>query len=139
MTIQILDSTNALNSTTAGALNQSEGGVYQRSKTVPPSHTSALSLSEGRVSLRPAGLSKLERRARKEAEQAVKDRKVFTILGPYHSLRAALRRRGWVERFMNAPSPSEIATSIKQRKPGDEPQDKEEETGTVDNDKWFLY
>ncbi len=31
------------------------------------------------------------------------DRKVFTILGPYHSLRQSLRRRGWVEKFENMP------------------------------------
>lgn len=34
-------------------------------------------------------------------------------MGPYHSLRQALRRRGWVERFNNAPPPGEI--SIRRR------------------------
>jgi len=32
----------------------------------------------------------------------VQDRKVFTVCGPYPSLRAALRRRGWVEKINGA-------------------------------------
>lgn len=46
----------------------------------------------------------LERRARMEAEQAMKNGKVFTVMGPYPSLRAALRKRGWVEKFQNSAS-----------------------------------
>ena len=42
-----------------------------------------------------------------------KERKVFTIVGPYHGLRRSLRKRGWVEKFLKAPHPSEIVTSKK--------------------------
>jgi len=37
----------------------------------------------------------------------VQDKKVFTVSGPYPSLRAALRRRGWVEKINNASSLTE--------------------------------
>ncbi|CAF0803535.1 unnamed protein product [Rotaria sordida] len=37
--------------------------------------------------------------ARDEAERAMKEHKIFTIIGPYPALRESLRRRGWVEKF----------------------------------------
>ncbi|CAF3201071.1 unnamed protein product [Rotaria socialis] len=42
--------------------------------------------------------------ARDEAERAMKEHKIFTIIGPYPALREALRRRGWIEKFDRGPS-----------------------------------
>ena len=38
---------------------------------------------------------------------------MFTIVGPYHGLRQSLRKRGWIEKFLKAPHPSEIILSKK--------------------------
>ncbi|CAH8550602.1 unnamed protein product [Heterobilharzia americana] len=37
--------------------------------------------------------------ARDEADEAIKSRKVFSVLGPYNPIRQALRARGWIEKF----------------------------------------
>ncbi|CAH8856335.1 unnamed protein product [Trichobilharzia szidati] len=37
--------------------------------------------------------------ARDEVDEAIKNRKIFSVLGPYNPIRQALRTRGWVEKF----------------------------------------
>ncbi|CAH8582274.1 Protein monoglycylase ttll8 [Schistosoma haematobium] len=37
--------------------------------------------------------------AKDEADEAIKSRKIFSILGPYNRIRKALRTRGWIEKF----------------------------------------
>ncbi|TPP66652.1 hypothetical protein FGIG_10254 [Fasciola gigantica] len=39
------------------------------------------------------------REAKLEAERAVRNHKVFAVLGPYNRIRQSLRMRGWVEKF----------------------------------------
>ena len=35
---------------------------------------------------------------------SVQNRKIFTIIGPYHALRTSLRQRGWIEKLNNSPA-----------------------------------
>ena len=102
------------------------GGGVPRSRTVPPQEPIFTN------ALKSASTLELERRAKVEAERAAKvkqttnhnkalsnglvfpsfffvqNRKVFTIIGPYHTLRKLLRKRGWVEKFLNAPVPGDM-------------------------------
>ncbi|CAL8086632.1 unnamed protein product [Calicophoron daubneyi] len=48
----------------------------------------------------------LLKQAKQEADEAIRNRKVFAILGPYQQVRRALRRRGWVEKFYSTTSPT---------------------------------
>ena len=47
----------------------------------------------------------------------LQENKIFTIVGPYHSLRTALRRRGWVEKFHHAPLPCELSPKMFKKAP----------------------
>ncbi|CAI2730181.1 unnamed protein product [Schistosoma spindalis] len=37
--------------------------------------------------------------AKDEVDEAIKSRKIFSVLGPYNRIRKALRTRGWIEKF----------------------------------------
>ncbi|TGZ70358.1 hypothetical protein CRM22_003241 [Opisthorchis felineus] len=62
----------------------------------PPSHTIVPLVTETKTTLVPSAILK---EAKKKAELAVKNHRIFSILGPYHAVRMALRSRGWVESF----------------------------------------
>ncbi|KAI0230478.1 hypothetical protein LSAT2_019184 [Lamellibrachia satsuma] len=68
---------------------------------------------EEKLSEKNAELRKMIRRAKREAEKAIKNRKIFTIIGPYRALRVALRQRGWVEKLNNSPALGPVPVVVK--------------------------
>ncbi|KAJ8370687.1 hypothetical protein SKAU_G00107150 [Synaphobranchus kaupii] len=104
--------------------------LRQTSNTPSPERTTQ-SVPEGKIRRSIASLPviSLDRLSRAKAlvEKAVKQRKVFTIQGPYPVVRAALRARGWVEHRLPRIVPS------KYRPQGDEGDDRDNSTDDEDS------
>ncbi|CAF1538502.1 unnamed protein product [Rotaria magnacalcarata] len=71
--------------------------------------------------------------ARDEAERAMKDHKIFTIIGPYPALRESLRRRGWVEKFYRGSTLPSVHGNKKSDKKNSKSDDDDEDDNDDDN------
>ncbi|XP_064154543.1 tubulin monoglycylase TTLL3-like isoform X1 [Anguilla rostrata] len=104
--------------------------LRQTSSTPSPERTTQ-SVPEGKVrrsiTSLPVITSDRLSRAKALVEKAVKQRKVFSVHGPYPVLRAALRARGWVEQRQPRNVPS------KGRTQGDEGDDRDNSTDGEDS------
>ncbi|GAA53152.1 tubulin monoglycylase TTLL3 [Clonorchis sinensis] len=68
----------------------------RRCSLPPRPHANVPLVTETKTTVLPPALLK---EAKKTAELAIKNHRIFSILGPYHAVRMALRSRGWVESF----------------------------------------
>ncbi|CAF1316316.1 unnamed protein product, partial [Didymodactylos carnosus] len=71
--------------------------------------------------------------ARDEAERAMKEHKIFTIIGPYPALREALRNRGWLEKFNRNSSLPSLRGSRRSEKKSGKSDDDEKDTDDYDD------
>ncbi|CAD5117297.1 DgyrCDS6084 [Dimorphilus gyrociliatus] len=78
--------------------------LEEHNQTITRSYTMPEYCNPSKNKLKKSEYLELERKARVAADKAIRNKKIFQILGPYNSLRLALRRRGWVERFSNIPA-----------------------------------
>ncbi|UJR37974.1 hypothetical protein I4U23_030656 [Adineta vaga] len=72
--------------------------------------------------------------ARDEAERAMREHKIFTIIGPYPALRESLRRRGWIEKFYRGNSLPTVNGNKKSDKKNKNDEDDEDENDDVNDD-----
>ncbi|CAF0755371.1 unnamed protein product [Adineta steineri] len=72
--------------------------------------------------------------ARDEAERAMKEHKIFTIIGPYPALRESLRRRGWIEKFYRGNLLPAVHGNKKSDKKNKTDEDDEDENDDVNDD-----
>ncbi|CAF1079154.1 unnamed protein product [Adineta ricciae] len=72
--------------------------------------------------------------ARDEAERAMREHKIFTIIGPYPALRESLRRRGWIEKFYRGNTLPAVHGNKKSDKKNKSDEDDEDENDDVNDD-----
>ncbi|CAF2430806.1 unnamed protein product [Rotaria sp. Silwood2] len=72
--------------------------------------------------------------ARDEAERAMKEHKIFTIIGPYPALRESLRRRGWVEKFYRGSTLPSVHGNKKSDKKNNKSDDDDDDGDNNDDD-----
>uniref|UniRef100_A0A5K3FHY9 Tubulin monoglycylase TTLL3-like n=2 Tax=Mesocestoides corti TaxID=53468 RepID=A0A5K3FHY9_MESCO len=82
------------------SLTDGTDGVVSGAATCPMPGRSSPRLSTSCSPVDPALLAK----AKATAQEAINKNMVFAVLGPYRHIREGMRRRGWVEKYYQAPT-----------------------------------